>query len=137
MSTTIRANTSNKNPYHISKHRYYELKHFCLQYHEWESKLTELYLQPKSVSIVEEKFDENIGHPTEILAIERVKLEKNLKEVEQAAIEADPDLYRYIFIAVTEGVSYEFLYTKEDIPCSRETYYNRYRKFFYILDKVH
>lgn len=30
-----RKTLSKKNPYHISKHRYYELKHFCLQYHEW------------------------------------------------------------------------------------------------------
>ena len=27
---------SERNPYYISKHRYYELKHFCLQYPEWE-----------------------------------------------------------------------------------------------------
>ena len=31
-----RAEVSKKNKYYISKHRYYELKHFCLQYKEWE-----------------------------------------------------------------------------------------------------
>ena len=36
MSTVIRAELSKNNPYYISKHRYYELKHFCLQYNEWK-----------------------------------------------------------------------------------------------------
>lgn len=32
MGTTIRPELSEKNPYWIERHRYYELKHFCLQY---------------------------------------------------------------------------------------------------------
>ena len=36
MSTTIRPELSEKNPYWIEKHRYYELKHFCLQYPIWK-----------------------------------------------------------------------------------------------------
>ena len=35
MSTTIRPELSEKNQYWIEKHRYYELKHFCLQYPIW------------------------------------------------------------------------------------------------------
>ena len=36
MSTVIRPEISKKNLYWIPKHRYYELKHFCLQYPEWK-----------------------------------------------------------------------------------------------------
>lgn len=32
MGTNIRPELSNKSPYWIERHRYYELKHFCLQY---------------------------------------------------------------------------------------------------------
>lgn len=32
MATVIRPEISPKNKYWISKHRHYELKHFCLQY---------------------------------------------------------------------------------------------------------
>lgn len=32
MTTKIRADISRKNPYWLERHRYYELKHFCLQY---------------------------------------------------------------------------------------------------------
>lgn len=30
---------SKKNPYHLSRHRYYELKHFCFQYPEWKKNI--------------------------------------------------------------------------------------------------
>ena len=36
MATEIRPELSEKNPYWIGKHRYYELKHFCLQYPIWK-----------------------------------------------------------------------------------------------------
>lgn len=35
MATTIRPELSKNNKYYISKQRYYELKHFCLQYGDW------------------------------------------------------------------------------------------------------
>ena len=34
-----RAQLSAKNPCRIPKHRYYELKHFCLQYPDWKKAL--------------------------------------------------------------------------------------------------
>lgn len=37
-----RAELSKKNPYYISKHRYYELKHFCRQYDEWKRALVRI-----------------------------------------------------------------------------------------------
>ena len=42
MSTTIRPKISEKNKYYINEHRYYELKHFCLQYPLWEKRYNEL-----------------------------------------------------------------------------------------------
>lgn len=36
MRNDMRPELSQKNPYWIGKHRYYELKHFCLQYPIWK-----------------------------------------------------------------------------------------------------
>ena len=36
MGTVIRAELSKKNKYWIERHRYYELKHFCMQYPIWK-----------------------------------------------------------------------------------------------------
>jgi hypothetical protein len=62
--------------------------------------------------------------------MERIKL------IERIAGEADEDLHNYILKAVTEGLSYTYLRTKMDIPCSRDMYYDRYRKFFWLLDNA-
>lgn len=39
MATKIRPVLSEKNKYYIDKHRYYELKHFCLQYDDCQTRL--------------------------------------------------------------------------------------------------
>ena len=40
-----RPELSKKSPYWIDKHRYYELKHFCLQYPLWKKELAEYEAQ--------------------------------------------------------------------------------------------
>ena len=52
-----------------------------------------------------------------------------------AAIGADPDLYQYLIRGVTEGLSYDALKMKYDIPCCRDVYYAAYRRFFWLLSK--
>lgn len=36
MSSIMRSELSEKNPYYLPKHRFLELKHFCMQYPEWK-----------------------------------------------------------------------------------------------------
>lgn len=55
--------------------------------------------------------------------------------VEQAAHDTDPELAGYILLSVTEGMPWTELEITEEIPCSRGTFYDRYRKFFWILDQ--
>lgn len=40
MSTAIRPELSKSSKYWIDRHRYYELKHFCLQYPIWKKLLS-------------------------------------------------------------------------------------------------
>lgn len=56
--------------------------------------------------------------------------------IEEAAKTADKDLYKYILKAITEGLSYTYMKTRMDIPCGKDMYYDRYRRFFWILDQV-
>ena len=48
MSTLIRPELSETNRYWIEKHRYYELKHFCLQYPLWRHAYNSLIDYPGS-----------------------------------------------------------------------------------------
>lgn len=134
MSTTIRPELSENNKYWISKHRYYELKHFCLQYPVWK-KMYDTYNDGNifSPNLKKQIRTDNIPDTTSKYAIERSYYAKRIEMIEQTAIATDPDLYPYIIKAVTEGLSYTYLKTKLEIPCGRDMYYDRYRKFFWIL----
>lgn len=136
MGTTIRAELSEKNPYWIEKHRYYELKHFCLQYPIWKKSYSEMdgfSRMPRDM--VAYNKHKNDGDPTAKCAEMREFYLERMRIVEQTAIMADGDLADFILKAVTEGMSYEYLKVRLEIPCCRDTYYDRYRKFFWLLDK--
>ena len=62
-------------------------------------------------------------------------LEEKCKKVAQAIDTLEPWIQPYILKAVTKGLSFTQLKTMQDIPCERDTYYTRYRKFFYELSK--
>ena len=134
MSTVIRPEISEKNKYWIDKHRYYELKHFCLQYKEWKKAYAACNESIIFASSMEEHRSSNtMSDITAKYAIKRAYYAGRIKLVEKAAMEAEPDLYLYILKAVTEGLSYTYLKTKLEIPCGRDMYYDRYRKFFWLL----
>lgn len=108
MATEIRPELSEKNPYWIGKHRYYELKHFCLQYPIWKkayNALLGLSSRPNDLDIFV-KSGQVRSDPTARCAESRVSFAKRMELVEQAAICTDGDLYPYILRGVTEGLSY-------------------------------
>lgn len=130
MNETVRPEVSKNNEYWISRHRYYELKHFCQQYPEWKSAMAWLDgLQ----AMPTEKIKSGIGDPTANTAILRSFYSDRIDMVDCAAEEADPELAYYIRKGATEGYSYEALKINFNLPCCRNVYYDRYRKFFWIL----
>ena len=134
MATVIRPEISAKNKYYIDKHRHYELKHFCLQYPIWRKTYAALNDLGISMSKIERESSTNIpGDPTGKCAVRKTYYMDRIKLIEDTAKEADQDLYRYILKAVTEGLSYTYLKAKLDIPCGRDMYYDRYRRFFWLL----
>lgn len=136
MSTTIHPELSSKSRYWISKHRYYELKHFCLQYPTWKKAYLALNAWP-SHSVEERLGIENdISDPTARCTEKRLYYRNRMEMVEQAATDADPVIGTYILKGVTEGVPYDVLKARLEIPCCRDTYYDRYRRFFWFLDKA-
>ena len=133
MATVIRPEISTKNKYWISKHRHYELKHFCLQYPEWK-RIYSAYDSSIYTSIIDRMPTSNIpSDPTLHIASLKYYYSERIELIEKTAKAADEYLYEYILKAVTEGLSYTYLRTKMDIPCSRDIYYDRYRKFFWLL----
>lgn len=136
MGTNIRPQISKKkkNEYWISKHRYYELKHFCLQYPEWTKELQSINgFVSNAISTVKTLSSGLVDDPTSKCAIIRVYYKNLIEMVNSSAKETDIILGNYIFKAVTQGMSYDYLKTNFNIPCCKETYYAMYRRFFWIL----
>lgn len=134
MATKIRAKISKKNKYYIDKHRHYELKHFCLQYPEWKKAYAEFDNLSMPLSTIERVPTSNMpGDPTAKRALMKTRYFEKMQIIEKAAREADRYLYNYILKAVTEDLSYTCLKSKMEIPCGRDMYYDRYRRFFWLL----
>lgn len=134
MATMIRAEISEKNKYYIDKHRHYELKHFCLQYPSWKKAYADFDDTSISLSTIESVPTSNMpGDPTAKRAIMKAHYSERINLIERIAMEADRYLYEYILKAVTENLSYTYLKSKLGIPCGKDMYYDRYRKFFWLL----
>ncbi len=137
MATTIRAEISTRNKYYISKHRHYELKHFCLQYPSWKKAYIECLDADIPMTLID-GVREPVGiyDPTSARALTRTYYSKRIQLLEQVAKDADKHLWHYILRAVTEGLSYTYLRTRLDIPCGKDMYYDRYRRFFWLLSEL-
>lgn len=135
MATVIRPELSVNNKYYIDKHRYYELKHFCLQYPEWKRAYSELENVSIPLSMIENVPTSNLpGDPTVKRVLMKMFYSERIKLIEKTAIDTDAYLYSYIIKGITEGLSYTYLKTKLGMPCGKDMYYDRYRRFFWLLN---
>lgn len=130
MATTIRPEISKANEYYISRHRYYELKHYCLQYPEYK-KIYNSLCEKIPGGIISVNNDKSHGEDKSI-EVRQAYLDQ-IELIESCANALDDVLGPYILKGVTEGRSYTYLRMHDNIPCCKDIYYDLYRKFFYIL----
>jgi hypothetical protein len=136
MGTDIRAEVSTKNRYWIDKHRYYELKHFCLQYPQWKKMYAFLDGLPNhSSTTVSFEKSGSVSSPTEVYAEARIYFYDRMKMVEDAAKKL-LNLWEDCCLEPLRGASYECLNAQVRIPCCKDTWYAIYRRFFWLLDKA-
>lgn len=133
MSTNIRPEVSKKSEYWIDKHRYYELKHFCMQYPLWKKALRYLDGYSGKSKVIEITDVTNDTKPVEQFVEQREFYEDRIKLLKTVANETDPVIGPYILRGVAYELSYEVMNAHKPIPCSKDIYYKLYRKFFWIL----
>lgn len=142
--TNVRAEISKKKDWYIPKNRYYELKHFCLQYLEWERKyaaLDSLSKQPTELEKVGKT--NNIPDPVADCAEKMEFYMGRMRMVEDTAKIAtgtggkeDNCIWRIMVVAVTRERPYEWLVDHYTMPMGRDKWYELYRCFFWHLDKA-
>ncbi len=120
----------------ITKHAFYQAYHFAMRYGEFKDILKYKTNTMGSRGIDGMPKGSDTGDATQNLAIIRQQAAYNCKIIKQTAIEADGDIYQYILKAVTEdGVTFKYLKTVMNIPCGKDMFYDRRRKFYYLLSK--
>ena len=121
-----------KSRWYISKYRYLELKNMCLQYPEWKKELqfdNGLYSNSMiRVSGDQIEFKDSVFD----LAERQSEINRKIKLIEDVAKISSGDLSAYILECVFFGKSYEILQP----PCGRRQFYEKYREFFWMLDKA-
>lgn len=128
---------STSNKWWLPKYRYLELRYFALQYPEWKRRYGEL--ENGVVSVSTDILRVNVSKVTDRtaeIAMRRKTLSDYMRMVEQAAVEADSELYGYILKAVTENLTFGCMKALYDIPCERDMFYDRRRKFYWVLDRI-
>ena len=130
-----RPELSPKNPNHIPTERYYELKHFCLQYNDWKKALRELDgMRANTIDISGVVKRGSVSNPTEELALARAYYSTHIDMVDRCIARMEPRIAPYILEGVTKGLAYEALRLK-GCPYCRESYYEYYHLFFWLLSK--
>mgnify|MGYP004729514335 FL=1 len=97
--------------HNVTTKKYNELRYFCLQYGDKRRELERIH---------------GAGGK-EIPRVRQIKEEIEL--IEQTALEADPELYKWTLKSVTEGIPYENM----DVPAGRRQFYETRRYFFFLL----
>ncbi|MFZ2538552.1 MAG: hypothetical protein WAX04_06580 [Oscillospiraceae bacterium] len=114
--------------FEISVFAYRELKYFCLQYEEKKQKLATIRgLGAATYSGM--PHGTNSCNPTQNKVERSEQLLRDIKVIEQSAIEADDGIYQSIIANVTAGISYYDLI----VPCDKKYFYKKRKKFFLIL----
>lgn len=137
MAGQYRAEISKRNKYWLSKHRFYEISHHCLQYQEWKDEYKVLSKGSLRSTILDGMpRGTGNGDSTASAAFRLVELRRKIDTVERIAKEADPVIWKFILKAVTtEGVTFNYLQNVMGIPCGKDLFYDRRRKFYWLMNR--
>lgn len=133
---SLRNELSGSSPAYISKHRYLELKHKCLQYPEWKKELAEvdLKLQGGLISVSGDQIEWK--DPVFEVVRRREELHQKCLFVERAIYETcGAYIWEFMLQTICFDKSYDVLSASKHIPCGRRQYYQLYRACFMKLDK--
>lgn len=99
--------------YDISRERKNELEKFCID------------------NLIGHKLDtiEKVNKSIGVRYLETRSI--NREVIESSAKKASSELWNYIL----KSIAYELTYSEVNPPCSRKVFYNRVKKFYWLLDK--
>lgn len=129
----FRTRFSRKSKYYISKHAFLTAFYFSLNYIDWKQE------HDLGIGLTRGSSGESggggIGDPTATQAIRFADLAGKIGMIEQAAYDADPVIHEWILLYVTrEDMTFDKLKAL-DMPCEKDMFYDRRRKYYWLLSK--
>lgn len=126
-----------KRGFKLSKHEFYTVYHFALQYPQWVDEYNSLADTARCIRYDKDRVQASVTPDmVEKAAISRAELKDKMTIVEDTARECGDDLGIYILRAVTtEGATFNYLKTYMHMPYEQTAYYKARRRFYYLLAK--
>ena len=130
----LKSELSVRNQYYIPKHRYYELRHFCLQYPEWCAARNAVgCISSTDISGVSVK--QNCSDPVARAAEMRLFYENRMNMIDRIAKETDPSLYSYILSHTLRGEQAIEVLDSKPVIFSADAEYIRAKSYYRIGQK--
>ena len=124
---------SEKNEFYLPKEEFLTVLHFAQQYPNWERELRTEPDTSKAITYDEERVQTSGGYDAcSEAAMRRYALAKKKQLVEDTVREVAPEIYEYLLLGVAYGWTFWQL-KQQGIQCEKTMYYERRRKFYYIL----
>ena len=124
---------SEKNEFYLPKEEFLTVLHFSLQYPNWVQELRTEPDTSNAITYDEERVQTSGGYDAcSETAMRRYALAKKKQLVEDTVREVAPEIYEYLLLGVAYGWTFWQL-KQQGIQCEKTMYYERRRKFYYIL----
>lgn len=123
--------------YELSKHVFAHAYHYAMQYQEWKAEHKAIKdTALKGIAYDGDKANtQGIPDPTMEIASRRLYLESKMRIVEDTCRESDAFIWMYLLRGVTEeGSTYNKL-RAAGMPCGKNYYYDRRRRFYWLLSR--
>lgn len=127
--------TVKKSQWNLSKHEFYSAYHYALMYEDWKNTMVDI----ASIDTPDpEQADMPRGNGTSdttfVKAVKISSIRDQMRIIEDTVLEADEHLAPWLLKGVTnEYYTYHQLATVDRMPCGRNYYYDKRRKFYYLL----
>lgn len=126
----LRSRFSSRSKYYISQHAFLTIYHYCMMYQEW---LTEYHNAVGLKSVHSDGGAGGPGDPTASQAMRLKDIADRIELIRQTAYDAEPLLYPFLLDGVTvKGMTFDTLKAR-GMPCERDMYYDRRRKFYWMM----
>lgn len=123
--------------YALDKNEYLNAKYYALRYKKWRDEYEALEDQSKAIRYDKDKVQTSGDFdPVETAGIRRAELAEKIEKIEQTATETDAEMSQWILKGVTEEfATYQYLHNTLGMPCGKDMFYHRKRRFYFLLSQ--